>query len=243
MARDARAGGGGMNPTQSTTASTSFQSYIQPISIPWSPRPLNPDEAKATFKYLEQNLPAIYNQFKANVALLGIPNNKKNLQKIFNDAVDWTQVVGSQSGNPLDYFNVLNPADYVEEEKKKKYGTGTQKGTTVTEYSTSSAAAIINQAFEKEIGTEASKKELKAGQVALNLAAAQEPATYQATTTTSPGGSVTTAKQGTGFNAAEFAKNYARTMPQYAESFAAKDFLSDVQKLIQSPAKIGRVIE
>ena len=241
MAVDARTGGGGTQPTQ--YSNNPFPQYIQPISIPWSPRTLSPDEAKATFKYLEQNLPAVYNQFKANVALLGIPNNKKNLQKIFNDAVDWTQVVGSGSGNPLDYFNVLNPADYMEAEKKTKYGTGTQKGSTVTEYSTSSAAAVLNQAFQKEIGTEASKKELKAGQVALNLAAAQEPATYQATTTTSPGGSVTTAKQGTGFNAAEFAKNYARTMPQYAESFAAKDFLSDVQKLIQSPAKIGRVVE
>jgi hypothetical protein len=111
-----------------------------------------------------------------------------------------------------------------EDPKESRYGTTKQTQINETEYSTSSAAADINQTFRKEIGREASQAEILGYQKGVNQRAAKEPSRSVGTTTTAPGSSITKMKTTTGFDPTMFAQNYARSMPDYAESFAARTF-------------------
>lgn len=224
-------------------AESNFPQYVQPISVQGSPRTMSPDEAKQWFKFLSSNDPKRYGQFKANVAALGLKTDKKTLQKLWDDAVDWTQVVGGTSGNPLDYFNVLDPMDYVEVEKKKKYGSAAQRDERITQYSTSSAADIVMRSSMEERGMGTTTKEEKKFLEAINAAAAKEPSVYEGITTTSPTGTSSKGVQRTGFDPSQFARDWIRSQSNYAESFVAKDFIDVLSNIIQSPAKIGRVVE
>lgn len=222
---------------------SNFPQYIQPISVPGAARSLSPDEAKQWFKYLSNNNRQMFDQFKSNVAAFGLKTDKKTLQKIWNDAVDWTQVVGGTSGNPLDYFNVFDPMDYVEAPKESRYGTTAQRDERVTQYSTSSAADIVMKTSMEERGMGATAKEKKSFLEALNAAAAKEPSIYEGSTTTAPGKTSSKGMQTTGFDPSQFARDWIRSQSNYAESFVAKDFIDVLSRIIQSPAKIGRVVE
>lgn len=220
-----------------------FPQYIQPISIPGASRTLSPDEAKQWFKYLSNNNKPMFDQFKANIAAYGLKTDKKTLQKLWNDAVDWTQVVGGTSGNPLDYFNVFDPMDYVEAPKASRYGTTAQRDERITQYSPSAAADTVTKASMEERGMGTTAKERKDFLKAVNAAAAKESSIYEGSTTTAPGKTSSKGMQTTGFDPSQFARDWVRSLPNYAESFAAKDFIDVISSLVKSPAKIGRVVE
>jgi hypothetical protein len=103
--------------------------------------------------------------------------------------------------------------------------------------------------MEQESGRTASANEIAAGTAAMNAAAMKEPGIFEGTTTTSPGGkgfelgqSVTKGTQTTGFDPTMFARNFARSQPDFAESFAAKNFLKLISGLLTDPNAIGAVV-
>jgi hypothetical protein len=221
-----------------------LQGRLNPISLPGL-GPVNGDEAKAWFKFLKNNNKARYDQFLAELAARGV--SKSAAQKVWNDAVDWTQTLGSPSSNPEDYLNVLDPADYAG--TAKKYGTTKVRDERVTQYSPSTGAQTISDTMEQELGRTASANEIAAGTAAMNAAATKEPSIFEGTTTTAPGGkgfelgsTTTKGTQTTGFDPTMFARNFARSQPDFAESFAAKNFLKLVSGLLTDPNAIGQVV-
>lgn len=212
---------------------------------------IDPMDAKQWFKFASTN-PAYknaYNSFKNNVARLKLPTDKKSLQAIWNDAVDWTQTTGTNNGDPFNYLESLDPSNYVDKTKGPKYGTTAVKDIRTTEYSGSTAAQQISDEFERKLGRRASQAEIDAYTAGVNKMAQKEPSIYEGTTTTAApkgkntmGSTVSTGKQTTGFDPTMFARNFAMSQPDYAESFASHTFLGLVEKLLKDPNAIGEVV-
>ena len=214
-------------------------------------RGIDPTDAKQWFKFASTN-PAYknaYNSFKNNVARLKLPTDKKSLQAIWNDAVDWTQTTGTNNGDPFNYLESLDPGNYVDKTKGPKYGTTAVKDIRTTEYSGSTAAQQISDEFERKLGRRASQAEIDAYTAGVNKMAQKEPSIYEGTTTTAApkgkntmGSTTSTGKQTTGFDPTMFARNFAMSQPDYAESFASHTFLGLVEKLLKDPNAIGEVV-
>lgn len=236
--------------TGTSSSYPSFTPNVPGIQLPGLPpaRYASPDEAKNWFKFLPTKNKALYNDFIADLARKGIPKSKA--QAIWNDAVDWTQSLGSTSGNPFEYLNVMDPGMYSTAGTGPKYGTQAVKDTRITQYSGSSAAQQINDEMERRLGRRATQAEVDAYTKALNVASKKEPSTYEGTTTTAApkgkntmGSSTSTGTQSTGFDPTQFARNFAMSQPDYAESFAANTFLGLVEKLLKDPNAIGQVVQ
>lgn len=212
---------------------------------------IDPTDAKQWFKFASTN-PAYkgaYNSFKGNVARLGLPTDKKSLQAIWNDAVDWTQTTGTNNGDPFNYLESLDPGNYAPKSTGPKYGTQAVKDTRTTEYSGSSAAQQISDEMERKLGRRATQAEIDAYTKGVNKMAQKEPSVYEGTTTTAApkgkntmGSSTSVGKQTTGFDPTMFARNFAMSQPDYAESFASHTFLGLVEKLLKDPNAIGEVV-
>jgi hypothetical protein len=212
---------------------------------------IDPTDAKQWFKFASTN-PAYkgaYNSFKNNVARLKLPTDKKSLQAIWNDAVDWTQTTGTNNGDPFNYLESLDPGNYEPKSTGPKYGTQSVKDTRTTEYSGSSAAQQISDEMERKLGRRATQAEIDAYTKGVNKMAQKEPSVYEGTTTTAApkgkntmGSSTSVGKQTTGFDPTMFARNFAMSQPDYAESFASHTFLGLVEKLLKDPNAIGEVV-
>jgi hypothetical protein len=235
--------------TGTSSSYPSFAPNVPGIQLPGLPpaRFASPDEAKDWFKYLPTKNKSLYNDFIADLARKGIA--KKYAQVVWNDAVGWTQSLGSTSGNPFEYLNVMDPSLYRTEGSGPKYGTQAQKDSRVTQYSGSSAAQQISDEMERRLGRRATQSEIDAYTAGVNAAAKKEPSVFTgSTTTTAPkgkntlGSTATTGTQTTGFDPTMFARNFAMSRPDYAESFAANTFLGLVEKLLKDPNAIGNVV-
>jgi hypothetical protein len=192
-----------------------------------------------------------YDSFVSMLAKAGIPKSKYN--SVWADAVSWVQAPGSGSkGDPKLYLSSgFSAADYASTAKKAP-ATTKSKTTTTTQYSPSSAGSTINSTIENELGRTTTSDEVAAYLKGVNEKAKLEPSVYENTSTTKVTGSganavsstVTNATQSTGFDPAIFAQNFARSLPDYAESFAAKNFLRIVDSLIgPDRTAIGKVVE
>lgn len=230
---------------------------IAPIKLPG----INPEagindvQAKSWFKYSAatakkgSEVRKYYESFIAILKKAGIPESK--WQSVWDDAVDWVGTPGSgATGDPKMYLNVWNPSSYTGGTgSTKKYGTTKSRTETITQYSPSNAADYLTKTFESEIGRTATKEEIDAYLKGVNAAAKKEPSIYEGSTTTAPGKgglletSTTKATQTTGFDPAIYAANFARSRPDFAESFATKNFLKIIEGVLKDPNAIGTVVD
>lgn len=233
---------------------------IPPIGLPgFSNRGVQASEAYGWFRLVAAKAPKgspariAYDRFTQQLTALGIPKTKWN--SVWKDAVDWTQTPGSGAAtnsagfaDPSAYLAVLDPADYATA-STKKYGTSKSKTTAVTQYSPSSAGSYINRTIESEIGRTATDAEIDAYIAGVNAEAKKSPAVSTTTTTTAPGKgnilqtSESKVTQTTGFDPSLYALNFARSRPDFAESFATKTVLGLIQKILRDPNAIGQVVE
>jgi hypothetical protein len=238
------------NPSGYGTSEYNANQGIQPLKF-LDIVGIDPTDAKQWFKYASTNpkYKNNYNSFKNNVARIGLPTDKKSLQAIWNDAVDWTQTTGTNNGDPFNYLESLDPSNYAPKATGPKYGTQAVKDTRTTEYSGSSAAQQISDEFERKLGRRANQAEIDAYTKGVNQMAQKEPSVYEGTTTTAApkgkntmGSSTSVGKQTTGFDPTMFARNFAMSQPDYAESFASHTFLGLIEKLLKDPNAIGEVV-
>lgn len=230
---------------------------VPPIILPGIKTGVDAQQAKDWFKFTAPKAAkgtparAYYDSFIATLAKAGIPKSKYN--SVWADAVSWTQAPGSGSkGDPKMYLSSgFNSVDYADTTKKAP-ATSKSKTTTTTQYSPSNAGATINNTIESELGRTASATEVAGYLSAVNAKAKLEPSVYENTSTTTVTGAgatgvsntVTNATQSTGFDPTIFAQNFARSLPDYAESFAAKNFLKIVDSLIgPDRTAIGKVVQ
>ena len=243
-----------LEPKTTTTNTPGFNPRTAAIQLPGIDGGVAATEAYGWFRLVAAKAPkgsparGFYDDFVRQLTALGIPKSKWN--SVWKDAVDWTQTPGSGSnGRPSGYLAILDPSDYETAGSEKKYGTTKQEQKVTTEFSTSSAAADITQAYTSEVGREAGVNEILAYQKAVNAAAKKEPSESTSTTTTAPGTggvlstSKSTAVTKTGFDATRFAIEYARSNPDYAENYAVKNFLKLVDSALNDPNRVGLVVE
>ena len=244
----------GKSPTGTDNGTVGVEGDAAAIRLPGLKTGVDAVQASNWFKFTAskaaKGTPArtYYDEVTATMARLGIA--KKDYQSVWDDAVTWVQTPGSGStGDPKMFMSLMNPTDYADKTEAKKYGTTKSKQTTITKYSASGAGADITKTFEAELGRTATAAESAAYLKAVNAKAAAEPSVYEGTTTTSPGkggvdNSVTTTTSQTGFDPTVFAQNFARSMPDYAESFAAKNVLKIIEGLIgPDRTAIGKVVQ
>jgi hypothetical protein len=239
------------DPTKPLTDDPQY--YVRKIFIPGftdqpSGRGASPTEAKNWFANLPETNLVAYQVFASAAAARGFATDRKTLTKLWNKGVDWTQTLNNPlAGNKLGidpsyYLDYATPGVLGDEDESSRYGTTNQTDIRTTTFSTSSAAADINKVFSQEVGREATAKEIAAYQKGANERALKEPSKYVGQTTTSPGASVSKGSQTTGFDPTEFAKSYARSMPDYAENFAVRTFLDLINQSLSDPNRIGQVI-
>lgn len=234
---------------------------IPPIGLPgFSNRGVAASEAYGWFKLVAaraaKGTPArqAYDRFTQRLTALGIPKSKWNT--VWKDAVDWTQTPGSGVqvnskgfADPSGYLAALDPADYASAGSTKKYGTTKSKTSVTTQYSPSDAGGYINRTIESEIGRTATKEEVDAYISGVNAQAKLSPAVTEQETTTAPGKggvlgtSTTKMTQTTGFDPSMYALNFARSRPDFAESFATKTVLGLINRILKDPNAIGAVVE
>jgi hypothetical protein len=209
-----------------------------------------------------------YDLFTARLTALGIPKSKWN--SVWKDAVDWTQTIGSNPplingmADPSGYLGILDPSDYAGSSTGPKYGTSINKQISTTQYSPSEAGSTVNRYIESEVGRTATKEEVDAYLAGVNAAAKASPTvtTQKVTTTqgkgnlvpagaaagakaTSPNlGSTTTESMTSGsFDPSMYALNFARSRPDFAESFATKTVLGLINRILKDPNAIGEVVQ
>lgn len=255
--------------TKTNTPTYDPKMSVPNVQLPGLTRGAQASEAYNWFKFVAAKAPKgsvireYYDNFTRDLARLGIPQSKWN--SVWKDAVDWTQTPGSGSnGNPAAYLAVIDPADYADKGSSgPKYGTKKGKQITTTEYSPSQAGSAINQMIESEVGRTATKEEIDAYLAGVNAAAKKSPTITNQTVTTTPGkgnvvpagaksgakatspdlGSTVTESTVTGgFDPSMYALNFARSRPDFAESFATKAVLGIIQKVLKDPNSIGNVV-
>jgi len=240
-------GSGNPNPGFASPANPlpNLQGRTNPISLPGVSGGVTIEEGKAWFKFLKNNNKARYDQLVREITARGVP--KSAAAKVWSDALEWVSSIGSPSSNPEDYLDVLDPSDYAG--ATKKYGTTKVRDERITKYSPSAGAQTISDTMEQELGRTASANEIAAGTAAMNVAATKEPSIFEGTTTTAPGGkgfelgqTTTKGTQTTGFDPTMFARNFARSQPDFAESYAAKNVLKIISGLLTDPNAIGAVV-
>lgn len=223
---------------------------IAPITIPWlkdangnyQPIPGGATAAKKALPALRVNDPAKYNQLKQQLEYsLGRKLTDKEVNAIWSDAVDWTQSPGTNNGDPVQYFTKLTPGMYAAGDGQ--YGTTKQTQKYTTQFTPSQASSDLNKVYRSELGREATQAEIDSYLKGVNKAAQKEPSVTTGVTTTAPGATSTTATQTTGFDPTQFAQNFARSMPDYAESFAVRSFMKLIDQSMTDPNRIGEVVQ
>lgn len=166
----------------------------------------------------------------------------------------WMGIAVDTAGQEKYRSQKLTPLDIVELLPSSSGGSGEGDGTKTSSSTSRSinlsnrgdAKTSLNNAYEQMLGRRANDKELAAFQKALNdLESKNASVTTQTGTSTSKGDSSSSSfvtKTTGGFNAAQFAEDWARSRPEYAENFAATTFMSVIDNMTRGGASLeGRV--
>lgn len=114
--------------------------------------------------------------------------------------------------------------------------------TNVSLSSDSTAAGLLDQVYQQELGRMASEPEIRAFQTALNKMQSANPSTTVQTGNTANRNTTSTSTTTTGFDPARFATEWARSRPEYAEVTAATTFMDLLDRAISNPNAIDQMI-
>lgn len=148
-----------------------------------------------------------------------------------------------QKLTPLDVIELLPSSETGADGGPKSYSS-TTRSTSIS--NRGDATVTLNNAYQQMLGRRATDKELAAFQKALNELEGKNPTVTTASSTTSAAGGSSSTSASTrstgGFNAGQFAQEWARSRPEYAENFAATTFMGVIDNMIRGGASLeGRV--
>lgn len=106
----------------------------------------------------------------------------------------------------------------------------------------SSAAAIIDQTFQSELGRMATEDEINAFTKALNKVQAANPSSTVTSGTQSGNNRTSQTTTTAAFDPTRFAQEWAQSRPEYAETQAATTFMDLLDKAIASPNALDQMI-
>lgn len=168
---------------------------------------------------------------------------------MFQQLLDNAILVAAQPENVAKKLTPLDILERLPESTTNADGTPRSFSTTsrsVNISSESDAKATLNNAYQQMLGRMATDKELAVFRKALNdLEGKNATVTSTSGTSVSKGGNQSTSqtsKTTGGFNAQQFAQDWARARPEYAETFAATTFMGVIDEMIRGGASLeGKV--
>lgn len=211
--------------------------------------PLTQDQAKQWFEAQFVMNTDQAQQIRKALAPLGYESDKDILYAL-DKGIDYAGneygTKGPQGeGNPFEW--IFSGASGTRQPSGGGGGGGggpfTSDQTSVNISSADKGAAMADQAFEQQMGRMATGDEGKAFTQALNLMEQQNP-TRSITSGVSSGSSSTSSTKTTGgFDAAQFAKDWARSQDGYAENFAATTFMQVLDSALSRPDVVQQRLE
>ena len=199
---------------------------------------VTPSQFKQWIQVQKVNNTFEWRQYQAAMQSIGFKKDSDILAALSKGA-DYTSYYGSGTTDPLAYsFGIGGP------ERSGGGGGGgggpfSQSQTSVSLSSASEAAGIADRIFQEELGRRASDAELRAFQRALNEAEKANPAQVTTQGTTSGRNTTSSTTSRGGFDPSRFATEYAQSMPDYAENFAASTFMDRLSAVIRNPSVIA----
>lgn len=210
------------------------QVYVSP-GIP----PVTVNIARSDAQWMHRDDAAAWAQFQKLALQAGYGDDVATVTSLYNNAIDWAARADNfaKKLTVLDYFLGLPPSG------SAGVGTSTQTQVSKRTYSDSEAAGVLNNAFRDMLGREATSKEIAAYMKAVNQMFAKEPSTTTTTSsTTREGGDSRTVSSSTtkgGFDPTQFTIDYTRSRPEFAETFAATQFMGVLNNMINGASSLG----
>jgi hypothetical protein len=167
-------------------------------------------------------------------------NNYEQWMKL---AIDTASTRYRGKYNPLEVLELLPESEFNPDGSARSFSTTSRSVAISNE---GDAKATLNNAYEQMLGRRASDKELAVFQKALNdLEGRNATVTNTSGTSRTTKGNTSTSQSSKtvgGFNAGQFAQDWARSRPEYAETFAATNFMSVIDNMTRGGASLeGRV--
>ena len=198
--------------------------------------PTTVGEALLAFDYMDVNDPVSWNMYRQILADRGYSTDSASVLAQAKRAALWASDGYNQGKSIFDFFVALPPSG------NPAGGPKSQTQRVVNLSNRGDAAATLNNAYQQMLGRMASDKEIKAFQKALNDLEGKNPSVTSTSSVNDGSNASYSTKSSGGFNASQFAADWAMSRPEYAETFAATTFMDVVENLVNSgPSLEGRV--
>lgn len=197
-------------------------------------------QAESNIQYMFVNDPK---QFKYFSSIL----KNKGYTGSINEVVGYAMQALPYVSSYQQYQNKFSIEDFFLALPSQDDGSGAGGGPTRVKYRTEVASlsnrgdaeVVLNNAYEQFLGRRATSKEVKAFYKALNELEKKNPSISEGVSVGNAGSSQQTGTSRGGFNAQEFAQDWAMSNPQYAETFAATTFMNVIESMINRGPSLG----
>jgi hypothetical protein len=189
------------------------------------------------FQYLFAQDPQGYNFYANILRNKGYDPTPARIAEIAVGAIDYASDNYGKNYSVVDYFMALPDLTG---------GAGGGGATTTKVYQETTdisnrgdAEMILNNSYQQNLGRRASNKEIKAFYDALKELQKSNPSIYSGTSTAGGGVSSQVGTSSGGFNAQQFAEEWALSRPEYAETFAATNFMNVLESMVNRGPSLG----
>ena len=159
--------------------------------------------------------------------------------------IDYTQNPLSGTRDPVDIINTRSAAKLISGSGSggANYGPYRYESTDVAMSSESQAKAILDRTYLDTMGRVSTTEEAQAFQEALNLMEKMNPSKSIIQGVSGKRSDSRTQVTESGFDPTSFAREYAMSMPEYADTFAATTFMGALDRFLASPDALSERME
>ena len=176
----------------------------------------------------------VYNQLNSLLKAKGMQTGPAGIISATTAAIEYA----AMNNSSLDIYSLI--ASMPNQGDGSSGGPSTVKQTVSNISTRSDAQKTLNDSFKAELGREANAAEIRAFQKALNAMEKGSPSTTTQTTSTSGDNTSISTQTTGGFNAAQFAEDWAKSQPEYAENFAATTFMNVLSNTLNQTPNVVR---
>lgn len=203
-----------------------------------------PDDAKNQLQvWYETNSPQ-WQTIRQDYLAMGVTGKDDEeidakIYGLVSKGIDFTQVPGSGISDPYEFTNTKSGAQLMA--GRDRGGSGAQYGpyryesTDVALSSASQAQAVLDAAFQQNLGRVASEEEVGIFQQALNMMEEMNPSKSIIEGVSGQRSDKRTQTTMSGFDPRAFAREYTMSMPEYANTFAATTFMDALDSFLKEP--------
>lgn len=187
----------------------------------------------------------VWDEIRKQYIAAGAPDDNETIYKLAVAGVNFTQIPGSGA---IDMLDIMNTRSGMEIAKKSgsggsNYGPYRYESTDVAMSSESQAKAILDRTYMDSLGRVSTAEEAQAFQEALNMMEQANPSRSIIEGVSGKRSDSRTQITESGFDPTAFAREYAMSMPEYADTFAATTFMGALDKFLAQPDALADRME